>query len=75
MYKISCFILFMTGYVCIAQQLSGIVTDGLNKEPIPGAKIELKDLQVATYTDAEGRFNLTGRLARKYIASGKRIDL
>ena len=50
----------MTGYVCIAQQLSGIVTDGLNKEPIPGAKIELKDLQVATYTDAEGRFNLKG---------------
>ena len=60
MNKISCFILFMTGYVCIAQQLSGIVTDGLNKEPIPGAKIELKDLQVATYTDAEGRFNLKG---------------
>ena len=31
----------MTGYVCIAQQLSGIVTDGLN-EPIPGAKNRIK---------------------------------
>lgn len=60
MNKISCVILFMSGYMCIAQQLSGIVTDGLNKEPIPGAKIELKDLQVVTYTDAEGFFKLEG---------------
>ena len=42
MYKISCFILFMSGYMCLAQQLSGVVTDALNNEPIPGAKIELK---------------------------------
>ena len=48
MYKISCFILFMTGYVCIAQQLTGVVKDGLNNESIPGAKIELKELGVAT---------------------------
>ena len=42
--------------ICIAQQLTGMVTDGLNKEPIPGAKIELKDLVDRKYTDAEGRF-------------------
>ena len=60
MNKISCFILFMSGYMCLAQQLSGVVTDALNSEPIPGAKIELKDLQLATYTDADGQFSFEG---------------
>ena len=60
MKKISCFILFMTGYMCIAQQLTGVVTDVLNNEYIPGAKIELKELGVATFTDANGRFKLEG---------------
>ena len=61
MNKISCFILFMSGYMCLAQQLSGVVKDGLNNEPIPGVKIEVKELQVATYSDAEGKFVLQGK--------------
>ena len=60
MNKISCFILFMSGYICFAQQLSGIVTDALKNKPIPGAKIVLKDLQVATYSDVDGKFKLEG---------------
>lgn len=60
MKKISCLILFLSGYMCFAQQLSGVVTDGLNKEPIPGAKIILKELQVATYSDVDGKFTLEG---------------
>lgn len=50
----------MSGYICFAQQLFGVVTDGLNREPIPGAKIELKELQVATYTKNDGSFSLEG---------------
>ena len=50
----------MSGYMCFAQQLFGVVTDGLNREPIPGAKIELKELQVATYTKNDGSFSLEG---------------
>ena len=65
MYKISCFILFMSGYMCLAQQLSGVVTDALNNEPIPGAKIELKDLQLATITDADGQFSFEGSWPEK----------
>ena len=60
MNKISCFILFMSGYMCFAQQLTGVVKDGLNNESIPGAKIELKELGVATFTDVNGRFTLEG---------------
>ena len=60
MNKISCFILFMSGYICFAQQLSGVVTDALKNKPIPGAKIVLKDLQVATYSDVDGKFKLEG---------------
>jgi iron complex outermembrane receptor protein len=60
MHKISCFILFFSGFVSFAQQLSGVVTDGLTNEPIPGAKIELKELQVATYSDGEGAFFFEG---------------
>ena len=52
--------LFMTGYVYFAQQLSGVVMDGLNNEPIPGAKIELNELNVATYTNSDGSFSLEG---------------
>ena len=50
----------MSGYMCFAQQLFGVVTDGLNREPIPGARIELKELQVATYTNNDGSFSLEG---------------
>ena len=60
MHKISCFVLFFSGFVSFAQQLSGVVTDGLTNEPIPGAKIELKELQVATYSDGEGAFFFEG---------------
>ena len=60
MNKISLIILFLSGYLCLAQQLSGVVTDGLNKAPIPGAKIILKELQVATYSDVDGKFTLKG---------------
>jgi iron complex outermembrane receptor protein len=60
MHKISCFILFFSGFVSFAQQLSGVVTDGLTNEPIPGAKIELKELQVATYSDGDGAFFFEG---------------
>ncbi len=60
MNKISCFILFMSGSICFAQQLSGVVTDALKNKPIPGAKIVLKDLQVATYSDVDGKFKLEG---------------
>ena len=60
MNKISCFVLFMTGSICFAQQLSGVVTDALKNKPIPGAKIVLKDLQVATYSDVDGKFKLEG---------------
>ena len=60
MHKISCFILFFSGFVSFAQQLSGVVNDGLTNEPIPGAKIELKELQVATYSDGEGAFFFEG---------------
>jgi len=67
MYKISCFILFMTGYVCIAQQLTGVVKDGLNNESIPGAKIELKELGVATFTDVNGRFKLEGNWPDEFM--------
>lgn len=67
MNKISCFILFMTGYMCIAQQLTGVVKDGLNNESIPGAKIELKELGVATFTDANGRFTLEGNWPNEFI--------
>ena len=57
----------MTGYMCIAQQLTGIVKDGLNNESIPGAKIELKELGVATFTDANGRFILEGNWPDEFI--------
>ena len=57
----------MTGYMCIAQQLTGIVKDGLNNESIPGAKIELKELGVATFTDANGRFVLEGNWPDEFI--------
>ena len=67
MNKISCFILFMTGYMCIAQQLTGVVKDGLNNESIPGAKIELKELGVATYTDINGRFTLEGNWPDEFM--------
>ena len=60
MNKISLVILFLSGYMCFAQQLSGVVTDGLNKQPIPGAKIELKELKIATFSDADGKFSLDG---------------
>lgn len=60
MHKISCFVLFFSGFVSFAQQLSGVVTDGLTNEPIPGAKIELKELQVATYSDVQGAFSFEG---------------
>ncbi|MDG1350558.1 MAG: TonB-dependent receptor [Crocinitomicaceae bacterium] len=60
MNKFSLIFLFMSGYMCFAQQLFGVVTDGLNREPIPGAKIELKELQVATYTKNDGSFSLEG---------------
>ena len=57
----------MTGYMCIAQQLTGIVKDGLNNESIPGAKIELKELGVATFTDVNGRFKLEGNWPDEFI--------
>lgn len=57
----------MTGYVCIAQQLTGVVKDGLNNESIPGAKIELKELGVATFTDVNGRFKLEGNWPDEFI--------
>jgi len=60
MNKFSLVFLFMTGYVYFAQQLSGVVMDGLNNEPIPGAKIELNELNVATYTNSDGSFSLEG---------------
>ena len=60
MHKISCFVLFFSGFVSFAQQLSGVVTDGLTNEPIPGAKIDLKELQVATYSDGNGAFFFEG---------------
>ncbi|MDB4650063.1 TonB-dependent receptor [Crocinitomicaceae bacterium] len=60
MNKFSLVLLFMTGYVYFAQQLSGVVMDGLNNEPIPGAKIELNELNVATYTNSDGSFSLEG---------------
>ena len=57
----------MTGYMCIAQQLTGVVKDGLNNESIPGAKIELKELGVATYTDINGRFTLEGNWPDEFM--------
>ena len=60
MKKISLIILYLSGFMCFAQELSGVVTDGLNKQPIPGAKIELKELNLATYSKADGTFSLTG---------------
>ena len=60
MNKISFFILFMAGYMCSAQELTGHVKDVLNNESIPGAKIELKELGIATFTDANGDFKLEG---------------
>lgn len=50
----------MTGYISIAQQLTGTVKDHLNNESIPGAKIELRELGVATFTDVNGQFTLEG---------------
>ena len=67
MNKISCFILFLSGYMCFAQQLSGVVTDGLNKQPIPGAKIELKELNLATFSDVDGKFSLDGDWPQQLI--------
>ena len=60
MNKISLTILFLSGFMCFAQKLSGVVTDGLNKRPIPGAKIELKELNLATFSDDDGKFSLDG---------------
>ncbi|MDG2152404.1 MAG: TonB-dependent receptor [Crocinitomicaceae bacterium] len=57
----------MTGYMCIAQQLTGVVKDGLNNESIPGAKIELKELGVATFTDVNGRFKLEGNWPDEFM--------
>ena len=60
MKKISFIILYLSGFMCFAQELSGVVTDGLNKQPIPGAKIELKELNLATYSKADGTFSFKG---------------
>lgn len=57
----------MSGYICFSQQLSGVVTDALNNKPIPGAKITLKELQVATYSDVDGKFTLKGDWPEKLI--------
>lgn len=60
MNKISLIILFLSGFMCFAQKLSGVVTDALNNQPIPGAKIELKELNLATYSNADGTFSFNG---------------
>ena len=60
MNKISLTILFLSGFMCFAQKLSGVVTDGLNKQPIPGAKIELKELNLSTYSSVDGTFSFNG---------------
>ncbi len=60
MNKFFLIILYLSGFVCVAQEMSGVVTDGLNKQPIPGAKIELKELNLATYSKADGTFSLKG---------------
>ena len=40
----------------ITQNISGTITDGDNQQPIIGALIEIKKLQLVTVTDANGNF-------------------
>lgn len=41
-----------------AIHLAGIVRDGLNKDPVPGAQVYVPALKVGTNTDANGQFAL-----------------
>ena len=47
--------------MCFAQQLSGVVTDGLKiNSPYLVQKLNLKSSKIATFPDADGKFSLDG---------------
>ena len=57
----SLFLLFVS-LAAIAQtaSITGIVTDAVTREPLPGATVFIAESTNGTFTDQEGRYTLTG---------------
>ena len=67
MNKISCFILFMSGYMCFAQQFTGIVKDQQSHRSIPFVDIQLLEFDIQNMTDSNGMFTISGSLPKSVV--------
>lgn len=45
--------------VATAQTISGVITDAVTNEPLPGASVMIKNTQIGTTTNLEGRYELS----------------
>ena len=52
---------FMSGAIAFAQSINvtGVVTDGLTKEPLTGVSVVVKGTTTGTFTDIEGRYSIS----------------
>ena len=67
MLKIFLFIPFFAGYMCFAQQFTGIVKDQESHLPIPFVEIQLVEFDIQNTADSNGRFTLSGTLPSSVI--------
>ena len=68
MLKIVLFIPFFTGYMCLAQQFTGIVKDQQSHLPISFVEIQLIEFDIRNTTDINGFFNMPGVLPKTVVA-------
>ena len=67
MLKIFLFLPFFAGYMCFAQQFTGIVKDQQSHRPIPFTDIQLVEYDIQNAADSNGLFNISGSLPKSVV--------
>tara|TARA_Y100000385_G_scaffold187873_1_gene194212 strand:- start:158 stop:2398 length:2241 start_codon:yes stop_codon:yes gene_type:complete len=67
MLKIFLFIPFFAGYMCFAQQFTGVVKDQQSHLPIPFVDIQLVEFDIQNRADSNGLFNISGSLPKSVV--------
>ena len=67
MLKIFLFIPFFAGYMCFAQQFTGIIKDQESHRSIPFVDIQLVEFDIQNTADSNGVFNISGKLPKSVV--------
>ena len=67
MLKLFLFIPILSGYMCFAQEFTGVVKDQQSHRAIPFVDIQLVEYDIQNTADSNGLFNISGSLPKSVV--------